>query len=342
MTWYYLAFFVISSAMFGLTFGALWVYLQRERFRPDTLSADLTRFSTAFGITTALALAVQMTLPLVIFPSVTTVLIWLEVTICLAVPFIFSGIVVSLALTRSPYPLGKVYCVDLIGAACGCLSVLALLNWTDGLSAVLWTSAIAVFGGVLFSASGGGHTSSHMGLLARILHKPGWILTIVVLCATLNGLGSARGRLNPILVKKEIELIKFARALLFEKWNSFSRVIVIGPGVPNQPIMWGASPKFSAQNWQVKQRWMNIDGEAATVAYGIHGDIAQAEFLKYDITNLAYYLPNQHSAAIIGVGGGRDVMSARVFGIFDITGIEIKTVFSSDSQKTTVMCHNRL
>src|SRR5215475_3045955 len=68
MTWYHLAFFVISSAMIGLTLGAVWVYLQRDRFRYDTLSADLTMFSTAFGMTTVLALAVQMTLPLVSFP----------------------------------------------------------------------------------------------------------------------------------------------------------------------------------------------------------------------------------------------------------------------------------
>ena len=31
-SWYHLAFFVISIAMFGLTAGAVWVYLRRERF----------------------------------------------------------------------------------------------------------------------------------------------------------------------------------------------------------------------------------------------------------------------------------------------------------------------
>ena len=29
-SWYHLAFFVISIAMFGLTAGAVWVYLRRE------------------------------------------------------------------------------------------------------------------------------------------------------------------------------------------------------------------------------------------------------------------------------------------------------------------------
>ena len=37
-SWYHLAFFVISIAMFGLTAGAVWVYLRREASRPDELS----------------------------------------------------------------------------------------------------------------------------------------------------------------------------------------------------------------------------------------------------------------------------------------------------------------
>jgi hypothetical protein len=67
-SWYHLAFFVISIAMFGLTAGAIFVYLRKERFRPERLSVA-----------------------------------WSEFTLCLALPFFFSGIVVSLAVTR---PLG--------------------------------------------------------------------------------------------------------------------------------------------------------------------------------------------------------------------------------------------
>ena len=31
VAWYHLAFFAISMAMFGLTVGAVWVYLRRDR-----------------------------------------------------------------------------------------------------------------------------------------------------------------------------------------------------------------------------------------------------------------------------------------------------------------------
>jgi len=57
VAWYHLAFFVISMAMFGLTVGAVWVYLRRDRFTEKTLSYDLSYFSKAFAVTTALCLS---------------------------------------------------------------------------------------------------------------------------------------------------------------------------------------------------------------------------------------------------------------------------------------------
>src|SRR4029077_14926837 len=59
---YHLAFFVISIAMFGLTAGAVFVYLRRDRFRPERLSYDLTVATLAFALTANLAILVQLTL----------------------------------------------------------------------------------------------------------------------------------------------------------------------------------------------------------------------------------------------------------------------------------------
>ena len=53
-----------------------------------------------------------------------------------------TGVVVSLALTRSPYPIGKVYGADWNRAAMGCIGALVLLNMTSGPTAVLWVGAV--------------------------------------------------------------------------------------------------------------------------------------------------------------------------------------------------------
>ena len=78
VAWYHLAFFVISVAMFGLTAGAVWVYVRRERFTEATLSHDLGYFTAAFAVTAALSLAVQLTLPPLGEATLLAALIWAE------------------------------------------------------------------------------------------------------------------------------------------------------------------------------------------------------------------------------------------------------------------------
>ncbi|MEA2914665.1 MAG: hypothetical protein QOJ15_6746, partial [Bradyrhizobium sp.] len=97
ISWYHLAFFIISIAMFGLTAGAVFVYLRRARFRPKELSVDLTVATLAFALTTDLAILVQLTLVTGASPSLTAFVAWTQFALCLAVPFFFSGVVVSLA-----------------------------------------------------------------------------------------------------------------------------------------------------------------------------------------------------------------------------------------------------
>ena len=74
VTWYHLAFFAISMAMVGLTAGAVWVYLRRDRFTEKTLSYDLSYYSAAFAVTTGLCLMIQMTLLPFVTHSVTSIL----------------------------------------------------------------------------------------------------------------------------------------------------------------------------------------------------------------------------------------------------------------------------
>ncbi len=252
-----------------------------------------------------------------------SILIWIELAILLSVPFFFSGIVVSFALTRSPYPVGLVYGADLVGAAVGCFGVLFLLNVSDGPSAVLWTGAVAALGAALFARSGIGGVPVPVPRPAAVLRWPIAWLVVLVAAAALNTMDDSRRGFYPVYAKGVLQSNPLP---WFEKWNSFSRVIAQRP-VDKSPQMWGPSPTFEPDALSLTQVRLNIDGDAGTEAYGIGGDLAQAEFLKQDVTNLAYYLPGRQSAAIIGVGGGRDVLSARVFGVSEVTGVEINPTF---------------
>jgi hypothetical protein len=205
VAWYHLAFFVISIAMFGLTAGSVWVYLRRERFTQATLSHDLAYFSGAFALTTALAVTVQMCLAPITGPTLTAIASWWLLAICLALPFFFAGVTISLALTRSPFPIGRVYGVDMVGAALGCLGVLVLLDVTNGPAAVLWVSVVGAIAARLFAGAGIGTAPSAPRLLAFALRRQGRLAAILAVFALANSV-TDHG-LSPLYVKGRIEAL---------------------------------------------------------------------------------------------------------------------------------------
>ena len=63
ISWYHLAFFVISLAMLGMTAGAIWVFLRREDFGADDVPRQLARYCAGFALLAPLAIAVLTIYP---------------------------------------------------------------------------------------------------------------------------------------------------------------------------------------------------------------------------------------------------------------------------------------
>lgn len=318
VSWYHVAFLVVGLAMFGITAGAVRVYTDAERFSADNLYRELAYNSHALGILTAAALIVQMAVPIVGWREpVANFAAWFLVSVTVALPFYFSGVVVSLALTRSPFPIGRVYAVDLVGASLGCLATLGLLNLVDAPSAILWAGALASAGGLVFAraAPDGAPTGRRASLPSRT------VFAALVVLAAFNSLSD--GFIRPLFVKGRIEID--AGRPVFSEWNSFSRVSVLREEI-KPAHLWGPAPTYKGEDWVIAQRRYQIDAVASTSAYYLQGDYGKAGFLDYDVTGLAYYLPRIERVAVIGVGAGRDLVTARRFGASDVTGIEINPI----------------
>src|SRR4029077_18986306 len=109
-----------------------------------------------------------------------------------------------------------------------------------------------------------------------------------------------------------------------ERWNSFSRIaMTMRP--QSDAFLFSASEV--APHVQLDQAWMSIDGEPQTVMYRFSGDPREVDFLRFDATALAYFIRQQGRSAIIGIGGGRDLLTASIFGVGDITGIDYNPIF---------------
>src|SRR5215472_6242263 len=120
VTWYYLALAAVGMAMSGMTAGALVVQLKPSFFERALHERRVRQGAFAMALALPLGLVGTLAVPLALSRSMETVFSFSLFTVFAGLPFFFSGIVVCLALTRSPLPIGKLYLADLFGAATGC------------------------------------------------------------------------------------------------------------------------------------------------------------------------------------------------------------------------------
>src|SRR5215468_6082238 len=325
ITWYHLAFFAISVAMLGMTVGAVWLYLWRERFERSSLAITLSDFALATAVAMPASVMLQFCLVTPVSLSLTTVVSWSVLLVTMTAPYIFSGVVVSLALTRSPFPTGLVYGVDLLGAALGCVAVVGLLNVVDGPTSIVLSGAISGLSAMAFAASASSEDQKRLNSRSW-WQRPAPVVITLIAFALLNSLAPVGMHpMRPILVKNNIEGAGGADDAVYERWNSYSRIVAM-PSYIQFPTMWGASPKLPSDT-RVSEIDLNIDGMAGTAMFHYDGTRDSISFLQYDLVNLAYRLPGIHKSAVIGVGGGRDLMSAYLLGVSDITGVELNPIF---------------
>lgn len=315
--YYHFAFVAISVTMFGMAVGAIAVYLRPRVFVSERVARHLTIGSALFAITIVLSYLTHLAIPFVIEPSVVSVYALGLTYAALSVPFVMSGIVVSLALTRFPQQIGPLYAADLTGAALGCLMVGPLLRLADAPTAVLASAGVAAVAAVLFAAEG----TTDGFTVSRRLHRVSVTLAVLILVATTaNGLAARRnaGWLRLMWVKGQYE----ARPLV-ERWNSFSRIRVIGDATRvSKPSGWGLSATLPADK-RARELHLDIDSYAGTELTAYNGEPESVSHLKYDVTNVAHYLRPNSRVVVVGTGGGRDVLSALVFNQRAVTGVEI-------------------
>ncbi len=290
--YYHFAFLAISIALFGLGAGGVFSYVVAGW--KGSVYAWIGRLSAVNGLLAIGALLVILAqqrnptngdLAIIYFTT--------------SLPFFVSGTIVSLAISETIERVNRVYFFDLMGAACGCLLLIPLLNGFTGPNTVI-AAAITFAASAAIWHSMAGSVKGRIGCVALAL--------ILVAFLTIN----QRHHIVDISHAK-------GRALFheyFQKWNSFSRIGV------------AYSPSDGID-------MIYIDADASTGIANFDFDNltpSQRRDLLDQGPALPYAVRPGARALIIGPGGGWDVARALASGSHDITGVEINPIIA-----TTVM-----
>jgi hypothetical protein len=285
--YYHLAFLAISIALFGLGAGGVFSYVVAGwrgniYFKLGTL-AVLNSIAVVFSLVYLLTRPDELnnrTLAVVYFAT--------------AMPFFFSGTIVSLAVSEAIKRVDRVYFFDLLGAAAGCLALVPLLNFFGGPNAVLAASVLfSVSAAIWYNMAG-----TQRGRVGAVSLALAFVVLIVY-----NGkqhsvdIRYAKGRPLP----KE----------LFVKWNSFSRIALV-----NDENLTG----------------LIIDADASTGIPGFdldHLDAREKFKLLYQGPGFPYLLRPAAKTLIIGPGGGWDVSRSISSGSKDVTAVEINPIIAN-------------
>ena len=291
---YHFAFLAISIALLGLGAGGVFAYLKKTwltRFETRNLAAWL---SVANALLIPFVLDVVLRTPVSLELSQSNFLRLTVIYIASAIPFFLTGLQFSIIFARESGHIPRLYGADLCGGALACLGIVPLLNFLGGPNTILFAALIAAVAGSVWATTAD---------VRRVT---------LTLASVLLGLIAANhsGRLLDVVYAKgafrDPTMVEFAR------WNAISRVevdrqdnakVIVIDADANTFIM-NSDPK----NWQNTSWQRNLMSAPPALVNVLrpHGEYA-----------------------IIGPGGGVDVLRAVANGSPDVTGIEINPIIAN-------------
>ncbi len=306
--YYHFAFLAISIALFGVSASGVFAYTARRRLARVPDEPLLAAATLAYVLSTIVALfwLVRLRVGLNYSPENLRLMLWIYALA--ALPFFTGGLVVTLAISRFASRVNAVYAADLIGASGGCLILIPLLNRLGAPGVVLAAAALAGAAAVCFAAP-----SSRM----RAAGVAAFLVAIPVA-------GQMTGAAGFDVVDTKGHQ---GDRILFSQWNSFSRVAVY----EREHGDWSLSPAYTGP--RPSTRFMDIDSAASTPILGLDPSLSNAQYLRNELTALAYQIKSADASAlarvlVIGPGGGRDLASALIFDARRVDGVEINPIIA--------------
>jgi hypothetical protein len=291
---YHFAFLAISIALLGLGAGGVCAYLAKARLAHLATRALLVRLSSVNALLIPVVLEIVLHVPVSLKLTGANFLNLSEIYLSSALPFFITGLQFSILFARESGHIPRLYGADLAGGALACLGVVPLLNVIGGPNTILFAAAAVGLAGAIWAAT---------ALMRKVTTV---IVTILLLLIAANH----SGKLIDIVYAKGV--VRDPSWVEFARWNAISRVEVDRQG-DAKAIVIDADASTYIMNADLKQ-WHGTEWEKSLMS------------APPAIVNV---LRPHGDYAIIGPGGGVDVLRAEANGSRSITGIEINPIIAN-------------
>jgi SAM-dependent methyltransferase len=310
---YHFAFFAISVALLGLGSGGVFAHVRRDwlsRFSTRLLGTRLCLLNSIFVV-----LAAEVVLHTPVSLEVTgrnfgkLTIIYLVT----AVPFFFTGLLFSVLFARTSHEISVLYGADLAGGASACLAVVPLLNGIGAPNALLFSSLCMALAAAIWAEKSRTRALS---------------LALAALFSIAIGANTS-GRFMDVVYAKG--MLRDPKWVEFAKWNAISRIEVNSQSGARYIVI-DADATSAIMNTDPR----NWDAEGDQHPTPTHTGLPQTpgfnwrKSLMAAAPSMANVLRPKGEFAIIGPGGGVDVLRAVANGSPNVTGIEINPIIAND------------
>ena len=291
---YHFAFLAISIALLGLGAGGVVAYLGKTRLAKYETRTLMSRLCVINALLMPIVLTIVLRTPVSLQISTGNFLRLTAIYLTSAVPFFVTGLVFSVVFARESNHIPRLYGADLTGGAIACLAMVPLLNWLGAPNTVLFAGFVMTVAGAVWTTTAKQRKSD---------------LTLAVFWLVLIGINHS-GRIFDIVYAKG--MFRDPAWVEFSQWNAISRVEV---------------------DRQDGAKTVVIDADASTYIMNAdpklwHGTMWEKNLMSAPPA-LANVLRPHGEFAIIGPGGGVDVLRAVANGSPNVTGIEINPIIAN-------------
>lgn len=321
--WYHFTYLIVGVALLGG--GAAGTFLVVRQWDGSKLAERISKIALLYSVSVVISLLVINIAhfdPLTRSEWLTTIIGLGLYFVSLFGVFFLGGLAVAGIFTLDAGRAHRLYFADLLGASAGTLLVTLVIQTLNGTGAIVLIALLALIAAWLLN--------ERLSARWRQVIVAGIIIESIMLVVV--------AFISPIQLpiprSKELGLILQEGVIgspEYTRWNPVARVDVLPEyEFVEPPLVGGLSSTFTSQlanNPDASKypiRLVTLDGTSMTGIHKFTGDLTKFDFLEYAVIAAPFIVSQERPRTLnIGVGGGIDILLARLYGAAEITAIDI-------------------